>query len=247
LALLEHLDVVDPPVGLVECGGVVLHEGLAASLARTLGGENIASPVAAESEVKDHVHVVEVVSRAGSSQSEIGIWFAPPLRVRVVRCDVLGDVVSGEEEGLDIAASPLQSIDTTLPSVETGSVGSFGTDDSTSLVARFVGGIDVAVEGGLSVGASSPVPGEGGGAGAHCATIAGVKGGLISALLVDTLDDVDLAGVGPVGTHQPPRGPRAAASWHIYEISDEKTTVPGLVGGKTNGLSSSSRGNVGVV
>ena len=68
-----------------------------------------------------------------------------------------------------------------------------------------------------------------------------MEGHGIVVLLIDTLDDVDFAVFRPIGADEPEGWPHAAdAAWHVGDVGDEETFVPGLfrldAEGRTAGL-----------
>jgi len=211
-----------------------------------LSSKDVSGPVTTESEIEHQLHGVELVGITRCTKAKVGIWLSPGSGVRGV--NVLGDVIAGEEIGRDMAAGPFQCIYTSLTIVERSSVGSFRSNDSTALVGILVGSIDIAVDGGLSVAALSPDTGE-----VHLvidvhdASIAGVESGGVDSIGVDTLDDIDLTSVGPVGSNQPPCWPGSTSSGHVVQINNEQSRVPGLSGGDSDGFATSSRSNVGRV
>lgn len=57
---------------------------------------------------------------------------------------------------------------------------------------------------------------------------------------VDSLENVDLSSLRPVGTVGPERRPRPAARRHVNGVEDDETSVEDVLGVKSNGLSTSN-------
>ena len=151
-----------------------------------------------------------VAARAGEDRS----GRAPRGRVGVLARDVLGDLVAREEPDRDAVRVP-----------EVGEDASAGLVEARAIRARVL----------LRVRAARVRASRARALGTHNvrgrvrgvvqrATRAGVEGDLVVGVEVHALDDVDLAGVGPVrrGTHSPVRGPGATAERHLGEVGDEE-------------------------
>lgn len=165
---------------------------------------------------------------------------SPSRRVRVGACKVGRSIVVGEEEDLDEFIGPLHGVDTTVVTVESITVrGGVARVDTAAGVVALAGGIDVAVAG-RHVAAEARV--------VDAAAITGVQGHGIAALLVDTLDDINLSVGGPVGADGPERRPGAAhGTGHVGKVKDEQALVVGGSRGQTDTLATTSGGSVGVV
>ena len=76
----------------------------------------------------------------------------------------------------------------------------------------------------------------------------GVHSHLILGTLPNTLDNVNFAAVGPIGTCHPERRPNAAGTTgHVGEIQHHKTTSVARFGGQADRIPATARGGVGVI
>lgn len=217
-AVLVDLDGVDLPVRVLESSGVLSDivdtapHG-AAGIAHGAGrfGKNITGPVTAKGRVNDKLLCLEAlrkVARAlqvrhrGSERGGIGV--AAGKRS--------GNLAASEEPDLDEGVSPLHCIHTTTRLIERSARAATAplnnTSDSAGRLATLRG----------REGASHAV------AAPDIASATGVKDHLVCLLQVDTLDDINLAVVGPVLTDGPEGGPCAAnATRHVLDIDDIQT------------------------
>lgn len=153
------------------------------------------------------------------------------------RGDVGGEVLAGEEPDGDVLAGPVGGVDAAPDGVEAGAeVGGVGGEDAAALVFGLRGGVGVAV-GGVEV------AGHGGAGGTVVVAVVdgaaggGVEGHGIGGGAVDAFDDVDFAGLGPIGADEPKGGPDAAdAAGHVSDVGEEEAMVVCLVAGDTDAL-----------
>ena len=123
----------------------------------------------------------------------------PLQRIWVWPKDIARQLVSREEPDIDILRRPLHRIHPSLPLVEAIPVAGGPTGlDATALIT-------------LTALAD------------HAAAGTGVQSKRVLGLVADTLDDVDLAAVGPVGTRHPEGWPDpAGGAGHVLEIEDDE-------------------------
>lgn len=121
---------------------------------------------------------------------------SPTGRVGLLALDVAGNLASREEVDADGGRVPQSGVNAASVGVEAAAVCSGVTgQDLTASIGRLAGRVDVAVGSGHGSGEGAVV--------ANGATAVGVQGHVVRALVVDALDDVDLATVGPVGSDGP--------------------------------------------
>ena len=163
-----------------------------------MGGER--TYVATEGRVKDDVVVHEVlINITVVAAQELRSRPLPLQRIRVRPEDITWQLVPGEEPDIDILRRPLHRIHPTLPLVEAITVAAGPT------------GLDAAALVTLAALAN------------HAAAGTGVQGEGVLGLVADTLDDVDLAAVGPVGARHPEGGPDpAGGTGHVLEVEDDE-------------------------
>ena len=120
-------------------------------------------------------------------------------RIRVTAQHTIGVAAAGEEPDLDRSAPPLHRIHAPSTVVEPIPIGSLSTALRAAALIALTAFAD------------------------HGAAAAGVHGHDVFGLVVDALDDVDFATVGPVGTRHPEGGPDpAGAGGHVVEIEDNE-------------------------
>lgn len=165
---------------------------------------------------------------------------SPSSRVRVGAGQVGRNIAVGEEEDLDEVIGPFHGVDTAVVAVESVTVrGSVSRVNTTAGVFALASGLGVAVAGGNLTTEARVV---------DAAAIRSVQGHGIAALLVDTLDDIDLSVVGPVGADGPESRPGATdGAGHVGKVKNEQALVVGGSRGQTDTLATTSRGSVGVV
>lgn len=184
---------------------------------------------------------------------------SPSGRVGVLALNVAGDLASREEINADGGRVPQCGVNTTTVGIEAAAVGVGVTgQDLTAGVVILTGRVDVAVRGGHGSGEGAVV--------ADGAPCIGVQGHIIRALVINTLNDIDLPTDGPVGSDHPadtivslrrniPKHrksiqcrPRAAnPSRHMLNVGYNKTMVVGLFAGQANTGSAAARSYIGVV
>ena len=77
---------------------------------------------------------------------------------------------------------------------------------------------------------------------------AGMQGKLIVCGIVYTLDDIDLATFGPVGTNGPHGRPNTAAKWHLRDIEQDQTSRVSILARDTHAVAICTGGKpIGVV
>lgn len=109
--------------------------------------------------------------------------------------DIGGNTRVGEDPNTDGITGPLSSVNTAALVIESVPVGAgAGASDSTASIFRLFGSLDVAVAG-LDGTAETGVVDR--------ATIAGMQSHLVDRLIIDTLNDVNLAIARPVGAEHP--------------------------------------------
>ncbi|EAU37810.1 predicted protein [Aspergillus terreus NIH2624] len=137
----------------------------------------------------------------------------------------------GEEPDLDELGGPFHSIHTTALLVE-------------GVARRALGALDDAADG--AGGLAALARGEGAGhivAAGDIAGTAGVQHNLVGLVLVDALDNIDLAVLRPAGTDGPERRPGAAdAAGHVLDIKHVQAFVVEALGFDTDGLSPGAAG-----
>lgn len=197
--LLVDLDRVNFPVGLLEGGGVVgniVNAGISQARARI--APNSASPLAAEGSVEDDLQRVEVgVDVATAPAVEGHDWSSPAGGVGVARGDIGRHGVVVPEPHVDAGARPLGGVDAASVVVEGGAVRVGGRG------AHAAAGACVAVVA-VGVGQGGSALGSGGIDGAAGCS---VQSDVVGAVDVDTLDNINLSVVWPVGANKPVGGP----------------------------------------
>jgi len=240
-AFLVDLEGVDAPVGTLESRGVVLDVRVAGTSVGGAGaaGPDIAGPGAAEGDVEDDLEVTKVRADVAVS-GETGGGGTPARRIGATAADVGGDACIGEVPDVNSIAGPLCRIDTAISIVKSVPVGRFvRVDDSAAGVGGLARSLDVAV---------ASVEGTGEAGVGDRATVTGVQGHLVGGTLVDALDDIDFAIVGPVGAEHPECGPGAAgASGHVSQIQDHQTLSVAVLAGQTEAVATVTAGDIAVV
>ena len=199
------------------------------------------------------------VRRDVAVSGEAGGGGAPGSRVWATALDIGGNAGVGEEPDVDGRVGPFGGVYTAVGLVESVAVRlGVGVQDGTTGVGGLVGGFDVAV---VSAEGSSEARVLDG------ASVAGVEGHLVGGILVHTLDDVNLAVVGPVGAKHPAnheisfristismfheniqcRPGTADATGHVLQIQNHQTLIVSVGAGQTNTVTARAAGHIGVV
>jgi len=85
------------------------------------------------------------------------------------------------------------------------------------------------------------------GVGGHGASGLRVQCHTVVVRVVDTLNDIDLTAVGPVGSDGPNSGPISTPSWHVNYIKQKEASVVGFVACYSHRPPSRTRGDSSVV
>lgn len=199
IALLVDFESVDRPESVGEGIRVIADVIVAGG---RLGGARagrpgVASPVTAEGRVEDDVEILEDAVDVARVLHPLGGRLAPGAGVGVVAGDTVGDGAAREEPDADGIAGPFGGVDAAAVVVQACTVGLvvLGSDAATGVIGLALG-FDVAVCG-------SDFAGEDAGVLADGTSGTCVESESIVVLFVDTLNDIDLALVRPVGSEHP--------------------------------------------
>ena len=229
-------NVVEEPIRLRKVVWTVFHIIVATQRACAGLREGGTSPVATESGVKNNLVVLEVTRGTRRvRQLEARVRLAPIVWLRRLVVNILGNLVAREEESAnELPRDPLSRVDATFACVETGPDRRTGAIDTTSLIGVLVRSIDRAVSGGRpTVSRNGPIARK-----RRCifvrlaAAITGVQRGQADVLVVDVLDNVNLAVIGPIWTNHPERWPQATTARetsrrgrHVLGINDDEVVA----------------------
>lgn len=244
---LVDLKRVDRPVSLA-------HVGIVAEVSRAgaLAGHRLArlgltvhgivpdgagpSPVSTDGVGEDDDVVVEVVVHVALACRPVGHGGAPVGRVGRARADVAWDRAFGEEVGRDaFRVGPVHDVNTTTVLVVLNTiVAALGRSYTATLVAGSIGSAIVGIvvlecelARHLDIGGNSAAAG-------------GVDRVGIVGIVIDALDNVDLASVGPAaggaGGGRPPSRPDTTANRHVLGVEDKDTGGEGVLGIDADGL-----------
>lgn len=189
----------------------------------------ILARLTAEGCVKDDSMVLEIGVDVGIGAIEDGRRCSPSTGVRRAGRDVRGNTTSGEEPDLDGIRLPFHCVDTPTNRVEIWAITGGALIERGTSSSIVVGGVGIVLAV-ISVGGSGLITLK------DLESIASMKGGKKSALIVGTFKDVNFTVVGPGAISQGPKGrPGAAASrgsggGGMLDVCDEQTLCP-LLGG----------------
>ena len=192
---LVDLEGIDAPVGVLERRRVVGHEVLArlAAVRRAARLEGAAGPVAAEGGVEDEVLRRELAVPVTAVAGPLGRRFAPIGRVRVVGQDVTWRAALAPPPDADAAGGPLHGEHGAFVGVQAAAVeAAVRVVERAALVAV---GERIAIR---ALGLQHAIRASG-----NTAAGAAVERHGIGRGIIDVLNDVDLATVGPVGADRP--------------------------------------------
>jgi hypothetical protein len=213
---LVYFHGIDKPVRVEKCSGIIgniilariRHTRAAPFTPRTPG------PLPTKRRIEHNVVISETVFEITSRPRERRHWCTPRFNIRLRVCNIVWNICALPEPDINAAGGPLHSIDAAVYSVEPCSIRiRICGADSASRVA----GAGVAI--GVVCGCASERVGV-----VHRAAWRGVESDGVGVCAVDSFDDVDFAGGGPVGTEHPEGGPGAAdAAGHVLDVCYEDT------------------------
>lgn len=192
-------------------------------------GRHTAGPIATKGGVKHNVIVHEVViDRAPLATLKRRHGRAPLCWIRRVT-ESIGDspIAAWQEPDVDAPTRPFHRVHAALPVVESITVACAAASlHPTPLIP-------------LTILLYKSTP------------RARMHGHRVLGLIVDSLDDVDLTGVGPVGAGHPKGGPDAASGGrHVFEVEDDETMGVLGLGGDADGVAAATggwgRGRIGL-
>jgi len=172
----------------------------------------------------------------------VRVWFSPTAWIWAASAlEVSGRISVSEEERSDIFCGPFQSVNATAVVVERGPVRASWPCEPAAGVISLARCADPAVSS-VHGPAVQIVRLPGNTAALFCVGRGGHCG-----LGVDSLDDVDLASVGPVRSNQPPCRPSSTSLGHMVQIDDKQTGIISGLRGKADAAPSPARRFVRVI
>lgn len=187
-------------------------------------GRHTTSPIAAEGGIKYDVVVHEmIIDRAPLPPLKPCHGRAPLCRIRRVAESIRDPPITAwQEPDVNAPARPFHRIHPALPVIESITIARAPASlHSTALIP-------------LTIFLHKRTPGTR----MHRHRVLG--------LIVDSLNDVDLAGIGPVGARHPEGGPDAASGGrHVFEVEDDETVGVLRFGGDADGVTAAPSGRGG--